>query len=94
MEIKVLGSGCKTCKNLYETVLTVVGDSEKITVEYITEMSALLEAGIMGSPALLIDEKVVSVGRVPSSDEINEYIEKMSNDSEDSSAGCSCGGTC
>lgn len=75
MLIKVLGSGCPSCKTLYESVKSVVGDNKDIKVEYITDITALLEAGIMSSPALVIDDDVVSVGRVPSEEEIKEYID-------------------
>jgi small redox-active disulfide protein 2 len=74
MIIKVLGSGCPSCKKLYESVKKVVGDNEDIRVEYITDITAILEAGIMSSPALMIDEQVVCSGRVPSEEEIEGYI--------------------
>lgn len=77
MVIKVLGSGCPSCKKLYESVKKVVGDNEEIQVEYITDITALLDAGIMSSPALMIDGKVVFSGRVPSEEEIEEYIKEV-----------------
>ena len=91
MEIKVLGPGCASCKQLHENVLKAVGDNKEIKVEYITEMGALLEAGIMGAPALLIDDITISVGRVPSENEIKDYIEarKDLKDSDTSQCGCS-----
>ena len=94
MEIKVLGSGCPSCKALYESVLSAVGDDKEIKVEYITDINALLEAGIMASPALLIDEIILSVGRVPSEEEIKGYIEARKNNDNTVSSGCSCGGCC
>ncbi len=94
MHIKVLGSGCPSCKALYESTKKAVEDNKEITVEYITDISALLEAGVMASPALLIDEKIVSVGRVPSEDEIKEYIKMAEETDKDAPAGCSCGGNC
>ncbi|KUK50048.1 MAG: Redox-active disulfide protein 2 [Parcubacteria bacterium 33_209] len=95
MKIKVLGSGCPSCKALYETVLGVTKNDKEISVEYITDITALIEAGIMAGPALLIDEKIVSVGRVPSSEEVKEYIDNCKDmNSESPSSGCSCGGNC
>lgn len=94
MLIKVLGSGCPSCKSLYESVKNVVGDNKDIQVEYITDITALLEAGIMSSPALVIDENVVSVGRVPSEDEIKEYIGGGKDEKKSSNGGCSCGEGC
>lgn len=93
MVIKVLGSGCPSCKTLHERVKEVVSEDKDIKVEYITDISVILEEGIMSTPALMIDEKVVCTGRVPSQEEIEEYI---NGDSEEiqSSNRCSCGGCC
>ncbi len=94
MNIKVLGSGCPSCKSLYESVKNVVGDNKDIKVEYITDITALLEAGIMSSPALLIEDKLVCSGRVPSEDEIKEYIDGNKVEEKAPTGGCSCGGCC
>lgn len=75
MIIKVLGSGCPTCKTLHEIVLKAVG-GEDIEVQYITDITALIDAGIMTSPALMIDEEVVCAGRLPTKEEVKEYISK------------------
>ncbi len=94
MLIKVLGSGCPSCKSLYESVKNVVGDNKDIKVEYITDITALLEAGIMSSPALLIEEKVVCSGRVPSEEEIKGYIDGNKIEEKTPTGGCSCGEGC
>ncbi len=94
MLIKILGSGCPSCKSLFESVKNVVGDKKEIRVEYITDITALLEAGIMSSPALLIDDKVVCSGRVPSEEEIKEYIQGNTEEEKTSTGGCSCGEGC
>lgn len=82
MTIKVLGSGCPTCKTLHEMVLKVVEGNGDIEVEYVTDINALIEAGIMTSPALMIDTKVVCAGRLPSEEEIEEYIKQERKDNE------------
>ena len=94
MNIQVLGPGCPSCKKLHKNVTDAVGDNKDIAVEYITDMNVLLAHGIMATPALLINDKIVSVGRIPSSDEIKEYIEKYENGDTSVSSGCSCGGNC
>lgn len=94
MVIKILGSGCPSCKSLHESVKKVVGDNKDITVEYITDITALLEAGIMSSPALVIEDDVVCSGRVPSEDEIKEYINGRKTSKETQNSGCRCGGNC
>lgn len=96
MKIQVLGSGCPTCKALYELVQKTVKemgiDQE---VEYITDITKLIEEGIARSPALTIDEKVVCAGRMPSVHEIKDFLsKKQSNDDDNQPQSCSCGGCC
>ena len=77
MIIKVLGSGCATCKNLYELTKQAVKElGLKTEVEYITDVQKIVEMGIMSSPVLVIDEKAVLVGAVPSVEKIKKIIEK------------------
>jgi len=75
MEIKVLGSGCANCKRLYETVKTAVNDLKvEANVLYITDMMQIANSGLLRTPGLIINEKVVSYGRVPSLDEVKTLI--------------------
>ena len=63
--IKVLGAGCKSCHELYENAkkaVTAAGLS--IEVEYITDMEKIMSYGVMSMPALVVNEKVVSMGKV------------------------------
>ena len=65
MNIKVLGGGCCKCENLLGAVKEAVAEKGiEAEIEYITDMSKIMEYGIMGTPALMIDNKVVSMGRV------------------------------
>jgi len=73
--IKVLGSGCKSCHQLYENTLKAV-EGMGIEVEYVTDLQKIMEYGAMSMPALVINEKVVSVGRVLKPAEISEIVEK------------------
>ena len=79
MNIKILGTGCPNCKNLEKTVREVVSqmniNAEITKVEDITQ---IMSYGIMRTPGLVINEKVVLYGRVPSAKEIKEIIEKAS----------------
>ncbi|MEM3374458.1 MAG: thioredoxin family protein [Candidatus Woesearchaeota archaeon] len=74
MNIKVIGSGCPTCKKLYEKVKKI-NEEKKLgaEIEYITDFNELIKRGIMGSPALLINEKVVCVG-MPSDEKLNKLL--------------------
>jgi small redox-active disulfide protein 2 len=75
MEIKVLGPGCAKCKTLEKATREVVEknniDANITKVEDIMEIMAY---GVMSTPALLVDGKVVVKGRVPSNDEIAKLL--------------------
>ncbi len=74
MKIAVIGSGCPTCSRLYEKVKKInVEKKLGAEIEYITDVNELIKRGIMGSPALLIDDKVVSVG-MPSDEKLEELF--------------------
>jgi small redox-active disulfide protein 2 len=75
MKIQVLGSGCPTCKKLYEITQKAVeemGLDEK--VDYITDISKIVEMGIMQSPVLAVDGKPVMVGFTPDIEKIKSLI--------------------
>ena len=76
MDIKVLGSGCPSCKKLLENTRGAVDNNSNIQITYVTELSDIISMGIMQTPALVIDNKVVSAGRVLSVDEIKKIIDK------------------
>ena len=79
--IKVLGSGCKSCHQLYDNILKAV-EGMGVEVEYITDLQKIMEYGAMSMPALVINEKVVSVGRVLKSAEISAMISEMQDKPE------------
>lgn len=85
MDIKVLGSGCPTCKTMYEMVVNSVKemglDNE---VEYVTDINLLIQEGLATSPALKINDKIVVAGRVPSLDEIRNFITEAQKGNEGS----------
>ena len=65
MNIKVLGGGCCKCESLLEAVKEAVAEKGiKAEIEYITDIQKIVEYGIMSTPALMIDNRVVSMGRV------------------------------
>jgi len=75
MEIKVLGPGCANCKRLYaeaEKAVAQVGQPAEITK--VEAMEDIMAYGILRTPGLVIDEKVVVSGRVPSAAEIATMI--------------------
>lgn len=63
--IKVLGAGCKSCHQMYENTKQAVQNSGlNIEVEYITDMDKVMQYGAMSMPVLVVNEKIVSVGKV------------------------------
>ena len=61
MKIRVVGSGCPTCKRLYETVKQAIRDLEvDAEVEYSTNIQEIVEMGLMQSPILIIDGTLAS----------------------------------
>lgn len=78
MKIQVLGSGCPTCKKLYEITQKAVEEMGlKEKVEYLSGsegMQALIEKGVMSSPALAVDDKVVMTGFTPDIEKIKKFI--------------------
>jgi small redox-active disulfide protein 2 len=78
MIIKILGSGCKKCVALGENAKTALQAAEiDAEIEKVTDIVAIAGYGIMSTPGLVIDEKVVSAGRVLSAPEIGELLKKM-----------------
>lgn len=77
MIIKVLGSGCKNCKKLLENVNEAVkGFDKEIKVMYVTDMMEIANSGLMRTPGLIIDGKIVSYGKVLTPSEVASLIEK------------------
>lgn len=77
MIIKVLGSGCASCKKLYENTQEAVKElGAEAQVLYVTDMSEIVKAGLMSTPGLIIDEKIVATGRVLKTKEIVCLIQK------------------
>jgi small redox-active disulfide protein 2 len=75
MKVEVLGSGCKKCEELYENTLKAINElSGHIQVEKISDVNYIAKMGVFMTPALVVDGKVVSVGKSLTVDEIKEKI--------------------
>lgn len=75
MDIKVLGPGCAKCQSLEKTVKEVVSALKlDIKVEEIKDMKKIMQYPILMTPGLVINEKVVMSGKVPSKAEIERLI--------------------
>ncbi len=75
LTIKILGSGCANCKKL-ELLTHQVVDQMKIEAEIIkvTEYPDIMAYNIMSTPGLVINEKLISAGRVPSAAQMTTYL--------------------
>jgi len=78
MNIQVLGSGCPTCKKLFELTKKAVEELKlKTEVEYVTDIQKIIEMGVMSSPVLAINGKPIITGFVPDIEKIKEAIKKF-----------------
>ena len=76
--IKVLGSGCKSCHELYENTQKAVKDMGlNVEVEYVTDMEKVVSYGVMSTPALVVNEKVVSMGKVLKAADVEKLFHKL-----------------
>lgn len=81
MEIKVLGPGCAKCKQLHRLVETVVEENNiKASIAKVEDIVEIMNHGIMITPGLVINNKVVLKGYVPSKDELKKIIDENSNE--------------
>ena len=76
--IKVLGAGCKSCHEQYENAKKAVNSlGLSVEVEYITDMEKVMEYGVMSMPAIVVNEKVVSMGKVLKASEVEQLLQKQ-----------------
>lgn len=76
MIIQVLGSGCPTCKKLYDLTTQAVKELQlSAAVEYITDVQKIVDIGIMRSPVLAIDNQPILAGTVPDVEKIKQVIQ-------------------
>ena len=75
MEIKILGTGCSRCKSLEEITRKVVKDNGiDAIITKVEDIVEIMKFNIMTTPALVVDGKVVVKGRVPSAEEIKQFL--------------------
>lgn len=75
MKVKVLGGGCSKCETLLSNAEKAIADTGiEAEVEYITDFAVIGSYGIMRTPALMIDDKIVSMGKVLKSSDIEKFL--------------------
>jgi small redox-active disulfide protein 2 len=77
MQIQVLGSGCANCKKLHQMTEEIIKELKiDVKVDYITDVSKIVEMGIMQSPVLAVNGKPVMIGFIPNKDKIKDLLVK------------------
>ncbi|MGA7181280.1 MAG: thioredoxin family protein [Thiobacillaceae bacterium] len=75
MEIKVLGSGCANCKTTFKLIEEVAAErGVAVELAKVEDIRAIMAYGVMSTPGVVIDGKVVHAGGVPSRDKIAQWI--------------------
>lgn len=75
LQIKVLGAGCENCKKVEATVKTVVNKlGVEADISKVTDYDEIQAYGVLATPGLMIDEKLVCAGRIPSEAEVTTWI--------------------
>lgn len=79
MKIEILGTGCKSCENLYQAVVTAVvelGGDKDIEVVKVQDINYFSKMGVFMTPGLVIDGKVLSSGKVLNAQQVKAKIEE------------------
>lgn len=77
MVIKILGTGCRACRKLEQNVRTALDELElDATIEKVENLNDIADYGLVQTPALVINEKIVAAGKVLSMEDIKELLVK------------------
>ena len=96
-DIKVLGSGCANCKTTLKLIEEVAqARGVAVNLEKVEDMAAILGYGVMSTPGVVIDGKVVHAGGVPSRDKVADWLAGSigAPQAAPKSGGCRSGGNC
>lgn len=75
MNIKILGTGCSNCKRLEANTKAAIEElGIEATIEKVTDIKQIMKYGVMSTPALVVDEKIKVMGKVPSSQDIKKFL--------------------
>ena len=76
VEIKVLGSGCTSCKKLEQDLIAVMAEMGMAAdLEHVTDIAEIGSYGVMGTPALVINREVKAVGSVPPKPKLKQWLQ-------------------
>ncbi|HAE41902.1 MAG TPA: redox-active disulfide protein 2 [Clostridiales bacterium] len=75
MKIKVLGTGCAKCRKMENNVHQAISEMGlDVTVDKVEDVMEIMKYGVMGTPALVIDEEVKTAGKVLTVEQIKKYL--------------------
>jgi small redox-active disulfide protein 2 len=77
MNIKVLGPGCAKCQQTEKIVKEAIAEAGvDATVEKVTDLLKIANYGVFGTPAVVINDEVKCVGKIPKKDEVKSWLKK------------------
>ena len=76
-QIKVLGSGCHNCEITANVIAQAAKDvGVEVEIEKVTDMAAIMAYGVMSTPGVVVDGKVVHTGGVPGPDQVRAWVQE------------------
>lgn len=77
MEIKILGPGCAKCHQVEKIVREAVSESGAVAdIQHVTDFKKIASYGVFGTPSVVIDGEVKSVGKIPKKEDVKAWIAK------------------
>ena len=77
MKVQILGKGCPKCRHLEKNVRDAVGELDaEVDIEKITDPDRIMNMGVMITPGLLVDGRILSMGKVPTKRQIMDLLRK------------------
>lgn len=94
-QFKVLGSGCKNCVTTADLIKRKAEElGIEVSVEKVTDIGEIMGYGVMSTPGVVVDGKVVHAGGMPSADQVMGWLGSDENAKPACKGGCGCGGAC
>ena len=77
MDVKILGSGCSKCNEVEKSTVEALAElGIEAVVDHVTDFADIAKYGVMQTPALVVDGKVLSYGRVLSKNDVKKLLNK------------------
>lgn len=90
-KVEILGTGCPKCKTLFTLVSEVINEHKiDASITKVEDIMEIMTYDVMTTPALVIENKVLIKGRIPSKSEVLHLLKDEVSNSEDSTSNCCC----